>query len=45
MVSRIPLGRAGPEEVAEVLTFLDSQAAYVTGTVYVVDGGMPFENP
>ncbi len=41
MVSRIPLGRAGqPEEVAEVVTFLASQAAYVTGVVYVVDGGM-----
>lgn len=41
MVSRIPLGRAGqPQEVAEVVTFLASQAAYVTGAVYVVDGGM-----
>ena len=41
MVARIPLGRAGqPEEVAEVVTFLASQAAYVTGAVYVVDGGM-----
>ena len=41
MVSRVPLGRAGqPEEVAEVVTFLASQAAYVTGAVYVVDGGM-----
>ena len=41
MVSRIPLGRAGqPEEVAEVITFLASQASYVTGAVYVVDGGM-----
>ena len=41
MVSRIPLRRAGqPEEVAEVVTFLASQAAYVTGAVYVVDGGM-----
>jgi len=40
MVSRIPLGRAGlPEEVAEVVTFLAS-ASYVTGAVYVVDGGM-----
>ena len=41
MLSRIPLSRAGqPEEVAEVVTFLASQAAYVTGAVYVVDGGM-----
>ena len=40
MVSRIPLGRAGqPEEVAEVVAFLAS-ASYVTGAVYVVDGGM-----
>jgi 3-oxoacyl-[acyl-carrier protein] reductase len=40
MVSRIPLGRAGqPAEVAAVVTFLAS-ATYVTGAVYVVDGGM-----
>ena len=40
MVSRIPLGRPGqPEEVAEVVVFLAS-ATYVTGAVYVVDGGM-----
>ena len=40
MVSRIPLGRAGqPGEVAEVVAFLAS-ASYVTGAVYVVDGGM-----
>lgn len=40
MLSRIPLGRAGqPEEVAEVVVFLAS-ASYVTGAVYVVDGGM-----
>ena len=40
MVSRIPLGRAGqPQEVAAVVVLLAS-AAYVTGAVYVVDGGM-----
>jgi 3-oxoacyl-[acyl-carrier protein] reductase len=40
MVSRIPLERAGqPGEVAEVVAFLAS-ASYVTGAVYVVDGGM-----
>ena len=40
MVSRIPLGRAGQaDEVAEVVAFLAS-ASYVTGAVYVVDGGM-----
>ena len=40
MVSRIPLGRAGqPDEVAEVVVFL-AAASYVTGAVYVVDGGM-----
>ena len=41
MLALIPLGRAGaPEEVAEVVTFLAACAAYVTGAVYVVDGGM-----
>ena len=41
MLALIPLGRAGePEEVAEVVTFLAARAAYVTGAVYVVDGGM-----
>ena len=40
MVSRIPLGRAGEaDEVAEVVAFL-ATASYVTGAVYVVDGGM-----
>ena len=40
MVSRIPLGRAGQaDEVAEVVAFL-ATASYVTGAVYVVDGGM-----
>ena len=41
MLSLIPLGRAGePEDVAEVVTFLATAGAYVTGAVYVVDGGM-----
>ncbi|MGE3538050.1 MAG: 3-oxoacyl-ACP reductase family protein [Candidatus Tectimicrobiota bacterium] len=41
MLQLIPLGRAGtPEDVAEVVTFLATRASYVTGAVYVVDGGM-----
>ena len=41
MLSLIPLGRAGePEDVAEVVTFLAAAGAYITGAVYVVDGGM-----
>ena len=38
--ARIPLGRAGlPEEVAEAVAYL-ADAAYVTGEVLRVDGGM-----
>lgn len=41
MLALIPLSRAGePHEVAEVVTFLAARAAYVTGAVYVVDGGL-----
>jgi glucose 1-dehydrogenase len=42
LLNNIPLGRLGkPEEVAGLVTFLASEeAAYVTGSTYVLDGGL-----
>ncbi len=42
MLAAVPLGRAGtPEDVAHAVAFLASeQAAYITGQVRAVDGGM-----
>lgn len=42
LLSEIPLGRMGrPEEVAEMAVYLASDAAaYVTGSTFVIDGGM-----
>lgn len=42
LIAEIPLRRmARPEEIAEVCTFLASDAgAYVTGASYLIDGGM-----
>jgi len=42
LAAQIPLGRLGtPEDIAGVAAFLASEhAAYITGQVFVVDGGM-----
>src|SRR5262249_6623201 len=41
ILSRVPLGRMGtPDEVAEVVAFLATRAAYVHGTVLHVNGGL-----
>jgi glucose 1-dehydrogenase len=42
LLSEIPLGRMGqPEEVAALAVYLASDAAsYVTGSTFVIDGGM-----
>jgi glucose 1-dehydrogenase len=42
LLAEIPLGRMGkPQEVAHLCAFLASdEAAYVTGSTYVIDGGM-----
>jgi glucose 1-dehydrogenase len=42
LLANIPLGRLGtPEDVAALATFLASdEAAYITGSTYVIDGGL-----
>ena len=41
-VARQPMGRLGtPDEIAHAIAFLAcDEAAYMTGTVLVIDGGM-----
>jgi NAD(P)-dependent dehydrogenase (short-subunit alcohol dehydrogenase family) len=47
MITRTPLGRlAQPEDIASVVRFLLSdEAAYISGTSLVVDGGMTAQGP
>jgi glucose 1-dehydrogenase len=42
VLGKIPLGRMGkPDEVAGLAAFLaSSEADYITGTTYVIDGGL-----
>ncbi|HEV2619840.1 MAG TPA: SDR family oxidoreductase, partial [Acidobacteriaceae bacterium] len=42
LLNNIPLGRMGkPEDVAGLVAFLASDdAAYITGSTYVIDGGL-----
>ena len=42
LLEMVPLGRIGkPEEIAHMVTFLASErASYITGKVFVVDGGL-----
>ena len=42
LLNNVPLGRMGtPEEVASLVAFLASdEAAYITGSTYVLDGGL-----
>jgi glucose 1-dehydrogenase len=42
LLAEIPLGRMGrPQEVARLCAFLASdEATYITGSSYVIDGGM-----
>lgn len=44
-IARQPMGRlATPEEIASLAVYLGSdEAEYITGTVQVIDGGMPCE--